>query len=230
MGKMITFKTTEGTTDAYLAEAAPGSPAVVVLQEFWGLVPHIKDVADRCAAAGFTALAPDLYHGDVARHPDEARRRMMALNMDQAAADLTGAVDVLLDLPGVSGETIGSIGFCLGGGLGLFLASIDQRVQATVDFYGVLPVPGAKPELSAITGAVQGHFGAQDAYIDADARAELRASLEGAGVATDLYVYDEAGHAFFNNDRPDAYRAEAAAQAWERAVGFLQGRLDGGAR
>src|SRR5919201_6185537 len=113
MGKMISFATSDGSADGYLAEAAPGSPAVVVLQEWWGLMPHIKDVADRCAAAGFTALAPDLYRGDTAAHPDAAQRRMLALNMDQAAADLRGAVDLLLDLPTVSGDQAGVLGFCL---------------------------------------------------------------------------------------------------------------------
>jgi carboxymethylenebutenolidase len=226
MGKMITFATTDGKADGYLAEGAPGSPAVVVLQEWWGLLPHIRDVADRFAAAGFTALAPDLYHGETATHPDEARRRMMALNMDRAASDLRGAVDLLLDLPSVADGHLGAVGFCLGGGLALFLASIDPRVQATVDFYGVLPVPGARPDLPAIRGAVQGHFGADDAYIDAEARAELAATLEGAGVATNLHVYD-AGHAFFNDDRPEAFQPTAAAEAWDRTLRFLRERLAG---
>jgi carboxymethylenebutenolidase len=224
MGKMISFATADGSADGYLAEAAPGSPAVVVLQEWWGLTPHIEDVADRCAAAGLTALAPDLYHGETAGHPDEAQRMMMALNMDRAAADLRGAVDLLLDLPAVGGDHVGAVGFCLGGGLALFLASIDPRVQATVDFYGVLPVPGAKPDLTTVRGAVQGHFGSDDPYIDADARAQLTATLEGAGVATELHVY-AAGHAFFNDDRPEAFEATAAATAWDRTREFLQTRL-----
>ena len=225
MGKMISFATADGSADGHLAEAGPGAPAVVVLQEWWGLTPHIKEVADRCAAAGFTALAPDLYHGETVGHPDEAKRMMLALSMDQAAADLRGAVDLLLDLPTVGGKHVGSIGFCLGGGLGLFLASIDPRVRATVDFYGVLPVPGAKPDLTTVRGAVQGHFGADDAYIDADARARLTATLEGAGVATELHVYPATGHAFFNDDRPEAFEPTAAATAWDRTQEFLRMQL-----
>ncbi|WCB95306.1 Carboxymethylenebutenolidase [Baekduia alba] len=224
MGKMISFATADGSADGHLAEAAPGSPAVVVLQEWWGLTPHIKEVADRFAAAGFTALAPDLYHGETVGHPDDAKRMMMALSMDRAAVELRGAVDLLLDLPTVSGDHVGAVGFCLGGGLALFLASIEPRVRATVDFYGVLPVPGARPDLTTVRGAVQGHFGADDAYIDADARAGLTATLEDAGVATELHVY-AAGHAFFNDDRPEAYEPTAAETAWDRTEEFLRTRL-----
>jgi carboxymethylenebutenolidase len=227
MGKTVSFQTTTGDADGYLAESTAGGPGLVLLQEYWGLVPHIKQVADRLAAAGFTTIAPDLYHGEIATEPDAARRQMMALSMDRAAGDLEGAVDLLAGRPGVAADAVGVVGFCLGGGLALFLASHDRRVRATVDFYGVLPIPGAEPELSTVRGAFQGHFGAHDAYISNDARVDLRTRLDAAGVGTELFVYD-AGHAFFNDTREDAFEPAAAELAWARTLRFLRDRLTGG--
>src|SRR6266545_2583517 len=108
-GQMVEFSSNGGTSRGYLANAASGrGPGVIVIQEWWGLVDHIKDVADRFAREGFTALAPDLYHGETTTAPDEAGRLMMALNIDQAAKDLRGAVDYLLAQPSTSGGKVGA--------------------------------------------------------------------------------------------------------------------------
>src|SRR3982751_3019220 len=132
-GRMIEFKSNGGTASGYLSTPESGAgPGVVVIQEYWGLVPHIKDVADRFAAEGFVALAPDLYHGDVARSPDEAGKMMMALNIAQTEKDLRGAVQYLLDSEATTGDRVGTVGFCMGGALSLYAASKNPKVGACV--------------------------------------------------------------------------------------------------
>src|ERR1700755_3430038 len=117
-GRMIEFESDGGAASGYLSIPESGAgPGVVVIQEWWGPLPQIKDVPDRFAAEGFVALAPDLYHGDVARSPDEAGKMMMALNISQTEKDLRGAVQYLLDNDATTGETVGTVGFCMGGAL-----------------------------------------------------------------------------------------------------------------
>src|SRR5215204_3389946 len=119
MGELVTYSSSGGTSEGYLALPKSGAgPAVVVIQEWWGLVPHITSVADRFADAGFIALAPDLYHGKQTTEPDEAGKLIMALAMDQAAKDIAGAADYLTGLPGASAK-VGAVGFCAGGSLAL---------------------------------------------------------------------------------------------------------------
>src|SRR5690242_20233255 len=108
MGERISFKNNGGTTAGYLARPAQPGPGVIVIQEWWGLVPHIERIADRLAAEGFVALAPDLYHGQSAKSPDEAGKLMMALRIDEAARDLVGAIDYLAAQPGVSSPKVGT--------------------------------------------------------------------------------------------------------------------------
>ena len=129
MGEMIEFPSNGSTAGGYLAFPEGGiGPGVIVIQEWWGLVDHIKDVCERFAAAGFFALAPDLYHGQQVQpgEPDEAGKAMMAMRMDQAARDMSGAVDEVLRRS--TGDQVGVIGFCMGGGLALVLAT--QRPDA----------------------------------------------------------------------------------------------------
>src|SRR5438552_5825365 len=121
MGEMVEFPSNGTSAEGYLATPAGGSgPGVVVIQEWWGLVPHIKDVADRFAAAGFVALAPDLYHGESTTEPDEAGKKMMAMNIEKAAKDMSGAVDAVAERSSNAAK-IGVVGFCMGGGLALLL-------------------------------------------------------------------------------------------------------------
>lgn len=113
----------------YLATPESGSGAgVIVLQEWWGLVPHIKDVADRFAQVGYVALAPDLYQGENTTSPDEAGRLMMALNIEQTAGDLQQAVDYLLKHEAVTGDKVGVVGFCMGGQLALLAATVSSNI------------------------------------------------------------------------------------------------------
>ena len=147
-GAIVEFAANGGKTTGYLTKPESGEgPGVIVLQEWWGLVGHIKNVADRFAAAGHVALAPDLYHGEVTKSPDEAGKLMMALNIAQTEKDLSGAVDYLAG--NARGNKIGIVGFCMGGQLALFAASKNARIGACVDFYGIHP--NVKPDYSQLT-------------------------------------------------------------------------------
>ena len=195
---------------------------IIVLQEWWGLVDQIKRTCDRFAGAGFTALAPDLYHGTTVplTEPDEAGKQMMALRMDDAAKDLSGAVDELVRRTGR--PHVGVIGFCMGGGLALVLATQrPDAVKAVVPAYGLIPWPDARPDYSRIDAVVSGHVAEDDDYFTPEAARELEAELKSHGKTVEFHLYPGAGHAFFNEDRPEAYHEESAELLWERAVAFF---------
>jgi carboxymethylenebutenolidase len=225
MGEMVEFPSNGTPAPAYLAAPDGGrGPGVLVIQEWWGLVPHIKDVCDRFAAEGFVALAPDLYHGQTATEPDGAGKLMMALNIEQAAKDMSGAIDLLQQRSG--SDAVGVVGFCMGGGLALVAATIrPDAVKGVVPFYGLIPWPSAQPDWSKLDGAVLGHYAEQDGFFGPDKVAELSATLEGLGKDATFHVYPGADHAFFNDTRPEVYDAEAAKTAWARTVAFLRERL-----
>ncbi|HYM16336.1 MAG TPA: dienelactone hydrolase family protein [Dehalococcoidia bacterium] len=205
----------------YLArpdDAGP-HPGVVVIQEWWGLDGHIKDVAERFARAGFVALAPDLYHGEFATEPDEARKLAMALNRAQALTDLTGAVAYLQSLDAVAPKRVGCIGFCMGGSMALALAAATPDVAAAAPFYaGFQPPP---EELAKIRAELFCAFGADDAGIPAERVAAFEETLRGQGHAATVKVYEGAPHSFFNDTRP-SYRPVAAKDAWERSLALFQ--------
>jgi carboxymethylenebutenolidase len=221
----IEFAANGGTAPGYLAEPQSGTGlATIVLQEWWGLEPHIRDVCDRFAAEGFFALAPDLYRGETTDQPDEAQQKMMALSMDQAEKDMRGAVDHLAGLDGVEGKGVGSVGFCLGGGLSVWAASINPKVKAVVSFYYVMP--HGKPDFSKIEAPVMGHFGAGDDFISVDDARSLEQQMIDAGVEADFQLYEGAGHAFFNDtDRLGTHHPEHAAEAWRKTIDFLRENL-----
>ena len=136
MSERVSFASNGGTCEGYLALPQSGSgPAVIVIQEWWGLVGHITNVADRIAQAGFVALAPDLYHGAIAKEPDEAMKLLMDLAIDKAALDIAGAAKYLSDRRDVVGKGVGVIGFCMGGSLALWSATLSEEIVATVGFY-----------------------------------------------------------------------------------------------
>ena len=221
----LEFKTSTGTAPGYLAAPASGhGPATIVLQEWWGVDDHIRSICDRLADAGFFALAPDLYRGETTAQPSEAEQKMMAMSMDQAEQDMCGAAQYLLALPGVEGDSVASVGFCLGGGLSIWAAATCPEVTAAVSYYYVMP--HGKPDFQAITGPVLGHFGTADEFIPlADAQA-LESELSDAGVGVRFEYYDGAGHAFFNDtNRMGTYDAEQAVLSWTRTVDFLRDAL-----
>jgi carboxymethylenebutenolidase len=221
---MIEFKSNGGTARGYLsAPESGGGPGVVVIQEYWGLVPHIKDVADRFAAEGFVALAPDLYHGDVAKSPDEAGKMMMALNISQTEKDLRGAVQYLLDAEETTGDAVGTVGFCMGGALSLYAASKNRQVGACVVFYGVHPK--VEPDFDNLRAPVLGVFAGKDDFVTPDAVRALEDTMREHGKSIEPHTYPDSDHAFFNDTRPEVYDADASADAWRRTIEFLRANL-----
>lgn len=226
MGTIVEFPSNGSTGSGYLSEAPGGGPGVVVIQEWWGLVPHIEAVCDRYAAAGFTALAPDLYRGERTTEPDEAGKLMMSLDIERAAQDLGGAVDHLVGLDSVTSAAVGITGFCMGGKLCYFAAAArPDTVAAIAPFYGVVPWPPDGPDYSAMRCRIQGHYAADDDFAPPDAVRELEGQLRGQGRDVEMFIYEGTQHAFFNDDRPEVYDAEAAAQAWDRTLAFLGSSL-----
>ncbi len=229
MGEIIEFPSNGSRGRGYIAVPANGpesGPGIIVLQEWWGLVEHIKRTCDRFADVGFTALAPDLYHGTTVplTEPDEAGRLMMAMEMGTAAKDLSGAVDELMRRTGR--PSVGVIGFCMGGGLALVLSTQrPDAVKAVVAAYGLIPWPDAEPDYSKLDAAVLLHVAEQDDYFTPDAARALEAQLEQQGTDVDLHLYPGAGHAFFNEDRPEVHHPEAAERLWERSVDFFRRTL-----
>ena len=133
MGQRVEFPSNAHTCQGYFAGKGPG---VVVIQEYWGLVPHIQDVVDRFAKESFAAIAPDLYHGKTAKSPDEAGRMLMELDADRAEREIAGAGDWLLNQPSCTSKTYGIVGFCMGGALAQYTATKDPNVGVAVSFYG----------------------------------------------------------------------------------------------
>lgn len=221
MGEMVTFKSNGHTCDGYIAGSGPG---VLVIQEWWGLVPHIKDVVDRFAEAGFTALAPDLYHGESSTEPDGAGKLMMALNLEQAGKDLSGAIALLQER---SGNTkVGVVGYCMGGGLALVVASQrPDAVAAVAPYYGVIPWASAQPDWAAISAKVVGEYAEHDDFAGPEATRALEAQLRSLGKDATMHIHAGCHHAFFNDARPEVYSAEASADAWARTTELFRTSL-----
>ena len=221
-----TFPSNGHQAHGYLALPSGGSGAgVLVIQEWWGLTDHIADIADRLAAEGFVALAPDLYGGRTTHDSDEAGALMMAVPVDKAAQDLSGAVDFLLSHEAVTSSKVGAVGFCMGGGFVLMLAAQEgDRIGAAVPFYGV--GPAVPTQYSGITATVQGHYGEQDDFYPAEqARAQEEQIRSESGASVEFFYYP-AGHAFHNDtDALGTYDAEQAALAWSRTVDLLRSTL-----
>jgi carboxymethylenebutenolidase len=219
---MVEFPTNGRTTQGYLAKPASGNgPGVLVIQEWWGLVPHIKHVCDRFAAEGFTALAPDMYHGETASEPDTAGKLFMALNIAQAEKDLAGAAKYLAGHSSTS--KIGVVGFCMGGQLALFAGCLDKNIGAVVDFYGIHP--NVKPDYAKLAGPVLGLFAEKDAFVTPQTARDVEAAIKKAGKAVSIHIYPKVDHAFFNDERPDAYDKASAEDAWKRTLAHFAANL-----
>ena len=227
MGEMVEFKSNGGTASGYLASPASGKgPGVIVIQEWWGLIPHVKGVADMFAREGFNALAPDFYHGKAAQigEPDKALKLMMELNVEQAAKDARGAAQFLASHPNTSSEKIGVIGFCMGGMLALMTGTVaSDVVGAVVDCYGV--PPQQKPDYSKLKAVpVLGIFGGKDEHV-MQALPGLEADLKAAGVPFEKVIYPNGDHAFLNEQRTDVHRPDDAKDAWPKIMSFLKKHL-----
>ena len=223
-GKIVEYPADSRTASGYLATPAlPAAPALVVIQEWWGLVDHIRDLVDRFAAAGFVTIAPDLYHGEQTSSPDKAGKMLMALNIAQAAKEIEGAAEYLLQMEQVEPKNVGVLGFCMGGQLALYSAAeYPDLIAAAVDFYGIHP--NVKIDPSKMTVPLLAHFAERDKSVPAADAHALVDQIRDAGGNIEAHFYD-ADHAFFNDTRPEVYSPDDARLAWERTVDFLRKHL-----
>lgn len=214
MGDPVSFSSSAGQAHGYLARPeGPVAGGIVVIQEWWGLVPHIEDVADRFAALGYAALAPDLYHGRSTVEAEEAHHLSDGLDWTRARAEIAGAAAHLQAAEGAG--RIGVVGFCMGGALTLIAAS-DPAVSAWVAFYGFPPAGRATIDEIAAPGLIL--FGEHEhAFSVPDAQAYV-AARQAAGHDVELRIYPGARHGFFNDTRGDIYHPASAADAWARTV------------
>ncbi len=220
-GQMVQFSGNGQTYDGYLSAPEKGGPGIIVIQEWWGLVDHIKEVCDRLASQGFSSLAPDFYQGKKTTSPDEAGRLFMALNIDEAEKILKGAIDMLLSRPECTSKTVGTVGFCMGGQLSMYAASSNpEKVSACVNFYGIHP--NVNPPFEKMKAPLLGHFAGNDPSVSPKTVKALRAKLDSLQKEHDLYIYPGTGHAFFNDTRKDVHDPAASEQAWQRTLHFFK--------
>jgi carboxymethylenebutenolidase len=221
MGEMLSFKRPDGQEcRGYIAKPAAGdqAPAVVVIQEWWGLNDQIKGVADRLASQGYRALVPDLYKGKVTLDAAEAKHLMTNLNFSDAATqDIRGAAQYLKQSSG----KVGVVGFCMGGALTVLAAMYVPEVNACSSWYGFPPEQAG--DVKNIKTALQLHLAEQDASFTPDGARALESKLKEGNVPFESYWY-KAGHAF-GNEKGQNYNAEAAKLAWERTVAFFAKNL-----
>ena len=229
-GEMVEFSVNGTRARGYLAVPDGSGPGVMVIQEWWGLAPQIKGVCDQLAVEGFVALAPDLYHGELAGHTemDKAGELMNTLPPDRAARDMSGAIDHLLAHDATTGEAVGVVGFCMGGMLTLVIADREgDRVAAAAPFYGAPlgPAPGGS-DWSGLTALVEGHFAGSDDFFPPEAVAELEADLREMGKEVVFHIYEGTGHGFANEENPlGTYDEGATATAWGRTLELFRRTL-----
>jgi carboxymethylenebutenolidase len=218
----VSFPSNGDEAFGYLSLPASGSgPGVIVIQEWWGLTTHMAQMADRLASEGYVALAPDLYGGATTHDEGEALTLLLEIPVDRAARDLRGAVDFLLSRDDVVGETVGIVGFCMGGSFALQLAVQEgNKIASVVAFY---PVGYMPDDYSGLVAPVLIHIGDADAINPPTLADEINEKISaGTGKKPEIEHYP-AGHAFLNEeDLLGTYDAEQAKIAWERTVAFLR--------
>lgn len=227
MAEMITVSSRDLPGYLALPESGRG-PGVIVIQEWWGLVPHIRSVADRLAAAGFVALAPDLFRGVATTEPDEAAKLMMGLRIDEAASDIAAAADHLVRTGLLPGDRCGVMGFCMGGGLALLAPTVSPHIDCAAAFYPAMPWPDFHPAWANYAGRealihqCEGDLPSTGPDIARDA-----AEIAAHGGVVVVETYPGTQHAFFNDDRPEVHDPSASALGWQRSLDMLHRRLDG---
>ena len=228
MGESVTFASNGGTCSGYLAVPESGrGPAVIVIQEWWGLVPHILRTVDRFAAAGYVALAPDHFRGERTTEPDDAQKLMLGLRIDQVAKDIAGAADYLVSRDEVTSDKVGTVGFCMGGGLALLAGTVSERVVATSGFYPATPWPDYHPDWSRYAGkSALVHKAESDEATAGPVIDGLTTAIRGAGGSVEIFDYPGSQHAFFNDDRPEVYNREYAELAFARTLDLFARALD----
>jgi carboxymethylenebutenolidase len=216
MPSVVQFAAPTGAAHGYLARPGSDKVGVVVIQEYWGLVAHIKEVADRFARLGFVALAPDLYHGKSTVDAEEATHLMQGLDWGRAAQEIGGAVAHLRQVEGCTKVAV--VGFCMGGALTVIAAS-QPGVDAYAAFYGFPPGGAVDLEQIKVPGVL--FFGEQETYFSVPAARAFAERQRSRQLPTEVIIYPGAGHAFFNDHRPTAYQPQAAADAWQRTLQLI---------
>jgi carboxymethylenebutenolidase len=228
-GEMVSFASNGNDAAGYLSLPAGGTgPGVIVVQEWWGLDSGTKEMTDRLAEAGFVALAPDLYHGELAGHTemDRAAELMNQMPPDRAGRDMSGAIDYLADHEATTGDGIGVVGFCMGGMLTFVLAALrPDRVKAAVPFYGY-PQGDDQPDYSRIDAAIQGHMAEHDDFFGPSGAKHLEAELQALGKEVTITVHEGTGHAFMApHDALGTKDDEKYAEIWPQVTAFLHDKL-----
>ncbi len=224
MGDRVSFPAADHTCEGYLAKPPLGKgPAVVVIQEWWGLVPHVMDVCDRFAKEGFVAVAPDLYHGKTTAAPDEAGRLLMELDVARANAEIGAAGAYVLSRPECSSKSFGVVGFCMGGALAQYAATGHAKVGAAVSFYGGFRK--VAPRWEDLKAPILLIYGEMDESVPASGAAPLEKKLKEMGKSVETVIYRGAPHAFFNDARPEVYREECARDAWKKTLDLFRANV-----
>lgn len=211
---------------AYVAQPDDDAkhPGLVLIQEWWGIEPHIRDLAQKLAAEGFVVAVPDLYHGKIVTEPNEAQKMVMMIggNIDKAAREIIGALETVKAMPNVDPKKLGIMGFCVGGMMTFFVASRYADLGAVVPFYpgGYDPTP---EEVAKVNAPVLAFYGRRDDSIPMEQVDKIEKLYRAAGKDYTAKVYD-AGHAFINPDHGMG-NEQAAAEAWPLAVNFLKEKL-----
>jgi carboxymethylenebutenolidase len=230
MGTIVDFATNGDRASGYLVTPPlQAGPGVLVIQEWWGLDSGIKEMTDRLGAAGFVALAPDLYRGELAAHDemDKAGALMQALPPERAARDMSAAIDYLATLPATTGEHgIGVVGFCMGGMLSFLIAcSRPDRITATVPFYG-FPFGDGEPDWSQLVAAVRGHMAEHDDWFGPANATDLEARLKAMGKDVELTVHPGSHHAFMApHNALGTQDLDLSARIWPGVLSFLHEKL-----
>lgn len=218
--EQLSFDTANGPTTAYVAMPdAPDEKAVILIQEWWGVNDHIKDIANRYAGEGFICIAPDLYRGKIARTSDEASKMMHELEIEDGLDTIRNAVNAARDEYDIT--HFGITGYCMGGTFALRAACELDGFAAAVPFYGDTPSEEVLKQLRIPTIFISG---TKDAWISPEKVADLEATAERYELPLESVKY-EADHAFFNDTRPEVYNETAAKDAWELVIGFFNDNL-----
>jgi len=226
--QMVTYPGEGVTVRAYLVGPAVKGPrpALIVVQEWWGLNDHIKDVARRYAREGYVAIAPDLYSrlgNRVTTDPGEAGKLMNSLRQEDGLKDLNATVTYLKSVEGVDAARIGVTGFCMGGSYALMLPCVNRAIKAAAPFYGQVPNPDAP--LKDLACPVLYIYGEEDGWITKADVQRLAAALKKFGKPGEIKTYPGAPHAFFNDTRKDVYKPAEAKDAWARTLAFFKTHL-----
>jgi carboxymethylenebutenolidase len=224
MTTRVSFKAKNGgDVSGELAEpsGAGKAPSVVLIQEWWGINDHVRDVVERLAKEGFLVVAPDLYHGRVTKDQAEAAKWMTELDSLKAVQEIAGAAAYLKEHPRGNGK-VGVIGFCLGGALAFASACHVEGLSAVVPFYGI--PPAEKVDYAKVTAPIMAHFAKKDDWATVAKAEEIKKQLDARKHPMELHAYD-AQHAFMNDTRPEVYDEKNAKLAWERTIAFFKKHL-----